>query len=104
MLIAGMIIFLLGCEMLRGVLFPLLFMILMVPISAIVFSQITFPFQILAWKLSAAILPVCGVPVFREGNVINLPAMPLEVAQACSGIRSLVSLTALAIMYGYLME
>jgi len=104
MLIAGMIVFFWGWGMLRGVLFPLLFMILMVPIPAIVFSQITFPLQILATKLSATILPVCGVPVFREGNVINLPAMPLEVAQACSGIRSLLSLTTLAIMYGYLME
>jgi len=104
MLIAGMIVFFWGWGMLRGVLFPLLFMILMVPIPAIVFSQITFPLQILASKLSATILPVCGVPVFREGNVINLPAMPLEVAQACSGIRSLLSLTTLAIMYGYLME
>ena len=48
--------------------------------------------------------PILACPVFREGNVINLPAMPLEVAEACSGIRSLLSLTTLAIMYGYLME
>jgi exosortase len=45
-----------------------------------------------------------GVPVLREGNVINLPAMPLEVAEACSGIRSLMTLVAIAIVYGYLME
>jgi len=104
MLAAGMILFFLGREFLRAVLFPLLFLVLMVPIPAIVFSQITFPLQILASKLSATVLPVFGVPVFREGNVINLPAMPLEVAEACSGIRSLLSLTTLAIMYGYLME
>jgi exosortase len=103
-LIAGMIIFFLGWDMLRAVLFPLLFLVLMVPIPAIVFSQITFPLQILASKLSAWVLPVFGVPVLREGNIISLPAMPLEVAQACSGIRSLLSLTTLAIMYGYLME
>ena len=103
-LIAGMVIFFLGWEMLRGALFPLLFLILMVPIPAIVFNQITFPLQILASKLAAWSLPLCGVPVLREGNVINLPAMPLEVADACSGIRSLLSLTTLAIMYGYLVE
>jgi exosortase len=60
--------------------------------------------QILASKLATWSLAFLGVPVFREGNVINLPAMPLEVAEACSGIRSLLSLTTLAIMYGYLME
>jgi exosortase len=103
-LIAGMIVFFLGWQMLRQVLFPLLLLILMVPIPAIVFSQITFPLQILASKLATWSLAFLGVPVFREGNVINLPAMPLEVAEACSGIRSLLSLTTLAIMYGYLME
>jgi exosortase len=104
MLATGMILFFQGWEFLRAVLFPLLFLVLMVPIPAIVFSQITFPLQILASKLSATVLPYFGVPVFREGNVINLPAMPLEVAEACSGIRSLLSLTTLAIMYGYLLE
>jgi exosortase len=104
LLATGMILFFMGWEFLRAVMFPLLFLVLMVPIPAIIFSQITFPLQILASKLSATVLPILGVPVFREGNVINLPAMPLEVAEACSGIRSLLSLTTLAIMYGYLME
>jgi exosortase len=93
-----------GLQMLQAVLFPLCFLLLMIPIPTIVFNQITFPLQILASKLSAWLLPLLGVPVFREGNVINLPAMPLEVAEACSGIRSLLSLVTLAIMYGYLLE
>lgn len=103
-LIAGMILFLRGRETFRAVLFPLAILFLMVPIPSILLNQITFPLQILASKLSAWLLPLLGVPVFREGNVINLPAMPLEVADACSGIRSLLSLTSLAIMYGYLLE
>jgi exosortase len=103
-LIAGLVILFYGWEIFRAVLFPLLFLVLMVPIPAIVFSEITFPLQIFASKLAAWSLPFFGVPVLREGNVINLPAMPLEVAEACSGIRSLLSLTTLAIMYGYLME
>ena len=103
-LIGGAIVFFVGWGMLRAVLFPLSFLLLMIPIPAIVFSQITLPLQILASKLAAGTLPICGVPVLREGNIINLPAMPLEVAQACSGIRSLMSLTTLAIMYGYLVE
>ena len=104
LLIGGAVIFFVGWPMLRAVLFPLCFLVLMIPIPAIVFSQITLPLQILASKLAAGTLPICGVPVLREGNIINLPAMPLEVAQACSGIRSLMSLTTLAIMYGYLVE
>jgi exosortase len=104
LLLAGLTVFFMGWQTLRAIQFPLLFLILMIPIPAIVFGQVTFPLQILASKLSAGVLPLLGVPVFREGNVINLPAMPLEVAEACSGIRSLLSLTTLAIMYGYLLE
>jgi len=104
LLAAGMVIFFLGWKMLRAVLFPLAFLLLMVPIPAIIFNELTFPLQIFASKVAAWALPLCGVPVLREGNIINLPAMPLEVADACSGIRSLLSLTTLAIMYGYLME
>lgn len=104
LLIGGAVVFFVGWAMLRAVLFPLCFLVLMIPIPAIVFSQITLPLQILASKLAAGTLPICGVPVLREGNIINLPAMPLEVAQACSGIRSLMSLATLAIMYGYLVE
>jgi len=104
LLIAGLVVLFLGWNYLRAVLFPLAFLILMIPIPAIIFNQITFPLQILASKVAAAVLPLAGVPVLREGNVINLPTMPLEVAEACSGIRSLLSLATLAIIYGYLME
>jgi exosortase len=104
LLVAGLIIFFLGWNYFRAVLFPWAFLILMIPIPAIVFNQITFPLQLLASKVAATVLPILGVPVLREGNVINLPAMALEVAEACSGIRSLLSLTTLAIIYGYLME
>jgi len=104
LLSTGLVLFFFGWAMLRAVIFPLLFLVLMVPIPAIVFGQITFPLQLLASKLAAGALPFCGVPVLREGNVINLPSMPLEVAEACSGIRSLMSLATLAIMYAYLVE
>src|SRR5579863_5272876 len=95
LLIAGLVIFFRGWSFFRAIFFPWAFLILMIPIPAILFTQITFPLQILASKLAALLLPVLGVPVLREGNVINLPAMPLEIAEACSGIRSLLSLTTL---------
>ncbi len=102
--LGGLVIFFMGWRFFRALLFPWLFLFLMIPIPAIVFNQITFPLQILASKVASTALPWMGVPVLREGNVIVLPAMALEVAEACSGIRSLMSLASLAIIYGYLME
>jgi exosortase len=102
--LASLIVLFLGWRFFRALLFPWAFLFLMIPIPAIVFNQITFPLQILASKVASTTLPWMGVPVLREGNVINLPAMSLEVAEACSGIRSLMSLLTLAIIYGYLME
>lgn len=104
LLIAGLIILFCGWRFFRAVLFPWVFLFLMIPVPEIVFSQITFPLQMLASKVAALLLPLLGVPVLREGNIINLPAMPLEVVEACSGIRSLLSLATLAIIYGYLTE
>ena len=104
LLLAGVVVLFFGWNFLRAALFPWAFLLLMIPIPAIVFNQITFPLQILASKVAAATLPFFGVPILREGNVINLPAMALEVAEACSGIRSLMSLVTLAIIYGYLAE
>jgi exosortase len=104
LLLAGMVIFLLGWQHFRVLLFPWLFLFFMVPIPAIIFAQLTLPLQTLAAKLATAALQTVGIPVLREGNVIALPAMPLEVAEACSGIRSLLSLGTLAIIYGYFLE
>jgi exosortase len=102
--LAGLIVLFLGWRLFRELLFPWAFLFLMIPIPTIVFNQITFPLQILASKVASTMLPWMGVPVLREGNVIILPAMALEVAEACSGIRSLMSLLTLAVIYGYLME
>lgn len=104
LLIAGLVVLFGGWVRLRAVLFPWAFLFLMIPIPAILFNQITFPLQILTSKVAAGVLPLLGVPVLREGNIITLPAMALEVAEACSGIRSLLSLATLAIVYGYLLE
>lgn len=104
LLLAGVVILFFGWNLFRAALFPWAFLLMMIPIPTIVFNQITFPLQLLASKVAATVLPVFGVPILREGNVINLPSMALEVAEACSGIRSLMSLVTLATIYGYLME
>ncbi|WP_242618061.1 exosortase/archaeosortase family protein [Edaphobacter modestus] len=104
MLLAGLIWTFLGSAMLRQLRFPVLILLLAIPFPAIIFNQITFPLQLLASKLASMSLPLLGVPVLQEGNVIQLPVMKLEVAEACSGIRSLMSLFTLAVFYGYFLE
>lgn len=103
-LLAGLVIYFLGWRHFRATLFPWAFLFLMIPIPAIIFNQIAFPLQLLASRFAGDLLELVGLPVLREGNVIQLVAMPLEVAEACSGIRSLMSLGALAIIYGYFLE
>jgi len=103
-LLAGLVLCFGGWELLKELRFILLVLLLAIPIPSIIFNEITLPLQTLAAKLASAMLPHFGVPVLREGNVIELPAMKLEVAEACSGIRSLMSLFAFSIFYGYFLE
>ena len=104
LIISGLIWTLCGRAILRQVLFPLGVLLLAIPFPEIIFNQITFPLQLLASRSASNLLPLLGVPVFREGNVIQLPIMKLEVAEACSGIRSLMSLFTLSVFYGYFLE
>jgi exosortase len=103
-LLAGVILFLGGWQLLRAVAFPLAFLILMIPIPAIIYNQITFPLQLLASRVAAFSLELVNVPVLRDGNILVLSNYSLEVVEACSGIRSLLTLISLAIIYGYLVE
>lgn len=103
-LLAGLLIYFRGWKFFRVALFPWAVLFLMIPLPAIVFNQIALPLQFEASKLATGMLGVLGVPVLREGNIIHLPALNLDVVEACSGIRSLVSLITLAAFYGYLCE
>ena len=103
-LLSGVVLCFGGPQLLKELRFALLVLLLAIPLPSIIFNQITFPLQILASKLASSLLPLFGVPVLREGNVIELPLMKLEVAEACSGIRSLMSLFTMAVFYGYFME
>lgn len=103
-LLAGMIVFLAGWELFRAVCFPLGFLALMIPIPVIIYNQITFPLQLIASRLATAGLEYLQVPVLRDGNVLMLSNYSLEVVEACSGVRSLMTLLVLAIAYGWLAE
>jgi exosortase len=98
---AGMVLFACGWTHLRLLAFPLAFLLLMIPLPAIVFNKIALPLQLIASSFGERALQILGVPVLREGNVIILSHTSLEVVEACSGIRSLLSLLTMGIVYGY---
>jgi exosortase len=102
--LAGITLFVWGRDQFRILAFPIAFLLLMIPLPAIVFNQIAFPLQLLASRTGEVVLALAGIPVLREGNVLQLPTRTLEVAEACSGIRSLVSLVMLGIVLGYFTE
>lgn len=100
--LGGALLFLFGWARLRVVAFPLAFLILMIPLPAIIFNQIAFPLQLIASQFGEGVIRAVNIPVLREGNVLVLANITLEVAEACSGIRSLISLLTLAIVFGYI--
>lgn len=100
----GMVWTLGGRPLLRKLAFPLFLLFFMVPIPAVIYNRITFPLQILASRLADNALTVLNIPVIREGNVLELANKKLNVVEACSGIRSLLSLTFLSLVYGYFFE
>src|SRR5271166_1898008 len=103
--ICGLIVYFSGWALLRALSFPLAFLLFAIPIPAIIYNEIVFPLQFIASRFATSILEALNLfPIMREGNVLIMPGMRLEVVEACSGIRSLMSLLALAAGYGYLTE
>lgn len=103
-MMGGALVFICGWKHFRIMFFPLAFLLLMIPIPAIIFNEIAFPLQLIASRFGEVALNLVQIPVLREGNLIHLPNTSLEVAEACSGIRSLISLLTLGIVYGYFTE
>jgi exosortase len=102
--VIGIVLLLGGTAYVRRLAFPLFLLFFMIPIPTVVYNSITFPLQILASRVSTQALDVMQIPVLREGNVLELAQQKLSVVEACSGIRSLLSLTFLSLVYGYFFE
>jgi len=100
-LLSGIILFLLGRQHLKLLVFPIVFLIFMIPIPSILLLKLTFPMQLFAAKVATVALQLLDIPVLREGNVIHLVENTLEVERACSGIRSLISLLAIGTVLAY---
>jgi len=102
--LVAMLLILGGTAVVRELAFPLLLLPFMIPLPTVVYNQITFPLQLFASAVAEKSLDVLGVPVFRDGNILNLASQPLNVAEACSGIRSLLSLSFLSQVYAYFFD
>jgi exosortase len=100
-ILTGIVLYVFGWQHLKILLFPILFLLLMIPIPAIILNHVAFPLQLVASRFSEFALMAFNIPVLREGNVIQLANISLEVVEACSGIRSLISMLTLGIVYGY---
>ena len=97
----GVILYLGGKEWIKILLFPLLLMLFMIPIPQIIYARLTLSLQMLASRLGEVMIGWMGIPVLRTGNLLQLPSQTLDIADACSGIRSLLSLTFLSLVYAY---
>jgi exosortase len=100
----GTVLFLGGTHAIRVLLFPLLLLVFMVPLPAVIYNRITLPLQLFASQVAAFALETLGVPVLRDGNVLELASQKLSVVEACSGIRSLLTLTFMSLVYGYFFD
>jgi len=107
LMIAGLAIYFFGFRVLRLIAVPMFLLVLAIPIPQIIFNKIAFPLQLFASRCAVAAMTFLEIPVLRQGNVIEL--MPLgarepkrlAVVEACSGIRSLMTLVTLAVVYAY---
>jgi exosortase len=102
--LAGILIFAGSWPLFKQMLFPLFLLAFMIPIPEILYNQITFPLQMFASQVAEWGLTMMNIPVLREGNILEIPSQRLSVVEACSGIRSLLSLTFLSLAYGYFFE
>ncbi len=100
----GAIWFLCGTKVLKLLAFPLFLLCFMFPIPAIIYARITLPLQLFASWVAEQLLGMLGIPVYRDGNVLQLASQTLSVVEACSGIRSLLSLSFLSLIYAYFFD
>jgi exosortase len=102
--LVGLLLLMGGWGILRELLFPLLLLPFMIPIPTVIYNQITFPLQLFASRVAEFSLDAMGIPVIRDGNILELASQKLSVAEACSGIRSLLTLTFLSLVYAFVFD
>jgi exosortase len=99
--VIGTLLYLRGFETVRALAFPLALLLFMVPLPGIIYKQITFPLQLLASRIAESTLELAGITVLRDGNILEFSNLKLSVVEACSGIRSLLSLAFFSLAYSF---
>lgn len=102
--LGGLILYVYGIAFFKALLFPLIFLIFMVPLPAIIYKTIAFQFQLFVSMVSAKLIALTGIAVFRNGNILEVASGPLAVEEACSGMRSIMALLALSSLFAYIMH
>jgi exosortase len=102
--LTGICLYLGSWRLLKVTAFPLALLFFMVPLPSVIYNRITFPLQLFASRAAETSLLLLGIPVVRDGNILELAEQRLSVVEACSGIRSLLSLTFLSLVYGFFFE
>lgn len=98
----GLSLYLFGSEFTRHLVFPILFLVFMVPLPQVMIIHISFKMKIFAAQVATSIVNLMGIHAVRDGSNVLLPNTVLTVGDPCSGLRSLISLTALGALYAYL--
>ena len=101
MVIGGLIIILWGWGRAKVLLFPVAFLVFMVPVDRLLVTQFSLPLQLGAAAVASSVVAGLGVPVEAHGTTIIIPDYTFEVAQACSGLKSTIAMSALAAVFAY---
>ena len=104
LVLLGLVLFLAGPKMFKETWFPIVFLIFAIPLPYTIFRTLTFPLQLFSTKVTYVLATNLGVTALRQGNIILLPNYSLEVVEACSGLRSIIVLSALAAIYSYMIS
>ena len=99
--VLGTVVFLFGIRSLWVLFTPLLLLLMLIPFPDQLYIQLTFPLQLKVSQMSEAIIGLFGIPVHRAGNVLTIPQKSFEVVEACSGLRSVITMLTLSVVMGY---
>lgn len=104
LVIYGLVLFFFGREAARRLRFPIFFLLIMIPVPLVVIGNLTVKLKLFAAQCATFILNRIGFPSIRDGSIIRMPASYIAVEAPCSGLRSLISLLTLGLLFSYMLK